>query len=293
MEKIIQCNGVDLCVETFGDAADPTILLIAGAASSMDWWEVPFCRRLAAGGRHVIRYDFRDTGRSAHDPVGAPTYTGHDLTLDAVAILDALDVQTAHLVGISMGGGIAQVIATLFPERVSSLTLISTTPDGPLAEESELPSMSEDLKAIFSEPAPEPDWSDRDAVISNLVEGLRPFAGSGPFDEDRFRALAGQIFDRTADVAASQTNHWILEGGDAPTIRLVDITVPALVIHGADDPLLPLPHGQALAQAIPGARLLTLEGVGHEFPPPWTYDVVIPAIAELTALGEEGAEVHS
>src|SRR6266542_1607447 len=110
-ERIVKANGVDLCVETFGNPADPAVLLIMGASASMDWWEDGFCERLAAGGRYVIRYDQRDTGRSVTDPPGAPTYRFVDLCEDAVGVLDALGVEAAHVVGVSMGGGVAQLVA--------------------------------------------------------------------------------------------------------------------------------------------------------------------------------------
>jgi pimeloyl-ACP methyl ester carboxylesterase len=126
-ERVLRVNGIELCAQVFGSAADPALLLIGGAASSMDWWEDGFCERLAAGGRRVIRYDQRDTGRSTHDAPGAPTYTPADLIADAVALLDALEVQRAHIAGISMGGGIAMRIALDHPERIASLTLLSTT----------------------------------------------------------------------------------------------------------------------------------------------------------------------
>jgi pimeloyl-ACP methyl ester carboxylesterase len=157
--RIVLANGVELCVQTFGDPASPAILLIGGAASSMDWWEDQFCERLAAGRRFVIRYDLRDTGQSVSYEPGAPPYGGPDLVADAVGLLDALRVVRAHVVGISMGGGIAQHLALDHADRVASLTLISTSPGGP-----GLPPMSETLAAHFAEPPSEPDWSDREAV---------------------------------------------------------------------------------------------------------------------------------
>src|SRR3954462_12804946 len=122
----VQVNGVELCVETFGDRRDPAILLIMGGGASMDWWEDDFCGRLAAG-RFVIRYDHRDTGGSVSYPAGAPGYSGDDLVADAIGVLDALKAAPAHLVGMSMGAGLAQVVALERPELVSALTLISTT----------------------------------------------------------------------------------------------------------------------------------------------------------------------
>jgi pimeloyl-ACP methyl ester carboxylesterase len=127
-DRMVKANGVELCVETFGDPGDPAVLLISGATGSMDWWEDEFCHRLACGERYVIRYDHRDTGRSASYPAGAPGYTGTDLVTDAVGLLDTLGVARAHLVGVSMGGGIAQQAALDHPDRVASLTLIANSP---------------------------------------------------------------------------------------------------------------------------------------------------------------------
>src|SRR3954469_13676337 len=118
-EAMVGVGDVELCVETFGDAADPAILLIAGASAPLDWWDPRFCARLAGGGRFVIRYDHRDTGRSVTYPPGRPGYTGADLVEDATRVLDALGVERAHLVGMSMGGAIAQMIALEYPERVA------------------------------------------------------------------------------------------------------------------------------------------------------------------------------
>jgi pimeloyl-ACP methyl ester carboxylesterase len=284
MERIVHANGVDLCVEEFGEPGDPAVLLIGGAAASMDWWEDGFCERLAAGGRHVIRYDPRDTGRSTASPAGAPNYTGDDLTADVLALLDALGVARAHLVGLSMGGGIAQEIALDQPGRVASLTLLSTSPVGPGGpDRPDLPPPTPVMRAHFSDPTPEPDWADRAAVIDYYVADLHHFAGGYGVDEPRMRALVARAYDRTTDFAASATNHWILEDGGAQRDRLGTITAPTLVLHGTDDPLFPLPHGEALAREIPGARFVALEKVGHEYPPAPTWDLVVGEILRHTA----------
>ena len=281
-ERVFRVNGIELCAQVLGSAADPALLLIGGAASSMDWWEDGFCERLAAGGRRVIRYDQRDTGRSTHDAPGAPTYTPADLIADAVALLDALEVQRAHIAGISMGGGIAMRIALDHPERVASLTLLSTSPGGP--GESDLPPMSPALVASFAESAPKPDWRDREAAVAYIVASLRPFAGGLGVDEAHMREVVGRVVDRTRDIEASMTNHWILGGGGEPVRpRLRQLHMPTLVLHGTDDPLFPYGHAQALAREIPGARLLPLPGVGHEMPPPGVWDAVVPAMLEHTA----------
>jgi pimeloyl-ACP methyl ester carboxylesterase len=153
--RIVQANGVRLCVQTFGYESDPALLLIAGAACSMDWWQDGLCERLADGGCLVIRYDHRDTGQSVTYPPGAPGYDGRDLVEDALGVLDALGVSPAHLVGMSMGGGIAQQLALLYPDRVASLALISST--SAVTREAgapELPAPSHELRQRFAEPLP-------------------------------------------------------------------------------------------------------------------------------------------
>jgi pimeloyl-ACP methyl ester carboxylesterase len=274
-ERIVRANGVDLCLETFGDPNDPTILLIAGMGGSMLSWDEEFCERLAAGSRFVIRYDTRDTGRSVTYEPGAPDYAGGDLVEDAVGLLDALGVASAHVVGISMGGGIAQIVALDHPDRVASLTLISTSA-GP--GDPDLPAMTEELRGHFASPPPEPDWSDRAAVTEYVVADARAYAGkSRPFDETAWRDLAGRDFDRSVNIASSMTNHVLIEGGPGWRQRLGEIRIPTLVLHGTEDPLFPYEHGAALASEIPGARLLTLEHTGHELPRA-TWDVVVSSI---------------
>jgi pimeloyl-ACP methyl ester carboxylesterase len=284
-ERIVQANGVDLCAQEFGAPTDPGILLIGGAASSMDWWEDGFCERIAAGGRRVVRYDLRDTGRSTTSPAGQPNYTGQDLVNDVVGLLHALDLAPAHLVGISMGGGLAQHVAVERPDAVATLTLMSTSPAGPGGpDRPDLPPPAPRIAAFFTAPPPQPDWTDRSATVDYLVAGLKPFAGGYGVDEPRVRPLVTRIYDRTTDIAASQTNHWILDGNSGSIReRLGDIAAPTLVIHGTDDPLFPIAHGEALAREIPGATLLPLAGVGHEFPPPPTWDKVVNALLRHTA----------
>jgi pimeloyl-ACP methyl ester carboxylesterase len=276
--SLLPVNGVELCAETFGREGDPAILLIAGAACSMDWWEPGFCERLAAGGRLIVRYDHRDTGGSTSYPPGEPGYVGADLVADAAGLLDALGIGAAHVAGLSMGGAIALVLALEHPGRVATLTLLSTSPGG-----DDLPAMTEGLRAVFADPAPEPDWSDRSAVIDYLVEAERPFTGAGTFDEAHVREIATRVVDRATSVA-SAGNHWLLDD-DGPPLRprLGRIRAPALVVHGTADPMFPPAHGAALARELPDAELLLLDGLGHQFPPPELWDRIVPAILAHTS----------
>ena len=276
---IVHANGADLCVQTFGDPSDRAILLIMGAGASMDWWEDEFCERLMAGSRFVVRYDHRDTGQSETYPPGAPAYTGDDLITDAFGVLDALDVSSAHVVGLSMGGALGQVMALDHRERVASLTLIATSPAGP--GEPDLPDMTAEGRAAFGAIA-EPDWSDRAAVIDYATQLARACASrSRPFDQQAMRELWGRVLDRTTDIESSMKNHYAVDGGGRWRERLGEIDAPTLVVHGTEDPVFPVGHGEALAREIPGAELLTLEGSGHELARR-DWDAVVPAILRLT-----------
>ncbi len=265
-ETMMPVNGIELCVETFGEPGEPALLLIAGATGSMDWWDDEFCRRLAANGRHVIRYDHRDTGRSTSFPAGAPPYSDVDLAHDALGVLDALGVHRAHLVGLSMGGGLAQRLAVERPHRVLSLTLMATSKTFPAYG--------------FSPPDAEPQWSDRRSAVNGIVAAVRRLGGPFTADEPHLRRLAERVFDRTQDMAAAQTNHLRCAGGPPVGDRLGEITAPTLILHGTLDPLFPPPHAETLCAEIPGARLVWLEGVGHEFPPAAVWAQVIDEIID-------------
>jgi pimeloyl-ACP methyl ester carboxylesterase len=256
MTDLLDVRGVRLAASTFGSSTDPAVLLVAGIGGSMDGWEPEFCAALAAAGRYVIRYDHRDTGESQSYPPGEPGYTVTDLVEDPAALLTALGVDRAHVVGISMGGMIAQHLALDHPDRVRTLTLISTT-GGP--GDVDLPPIGE-LGA-----PPEPDWSDRSAVLAYQVENLRRYASrTRPFDEDAARAMLASALGRTRCPESAARNHHRTEGGAPWRARLGTITVPTLVLHGTEDPLFPLGHGAALATEIPNARLVPLVGTGHE-----------------------------
>jgi len=255
---MLDVHGARIAASTFGSPADPAVLLIMGGGASMDWWEPEFCDSLAAAGRFVIRYDHRDTGESVSYPPGRPGYTSDELSADPVGVLDALGIERAHVVGMSMGGAIAQLLAIGSPARLRTLTLISTS--GGAGDE--------DLPMGDVESVEEPDWSDRSAVVEYLVASVRAAAAkSRPFDEAAVRAVATLATARTASPESAEKNHYSTEGGSGSWRHgLADITAPTLVLHGTEDPMFPLAHGEALAREIPNARLVPLPATGHEFP---------------------------
>ena len=284
-ERMIQANGVELCTEPFGDADDPPILLIMGTGASMLWWDEGFCRTLAGAGRFVIRYDHRDTGRSVTYKAGHPGYTGRDLVGDAAGVLDAYDIRAAHVVGVSAGGAFAQLLALDSPDRVRSLTLISTSPV--VAVGRRLPPPTEAFTRFVT--TVEVDRSDRESVIDYLVDYSRMLAGGQrPFDESAARELARSDVARACDFAAAQ-NHDALRDDEPPRGALSSIVAITLVIHGDADPMFPPEHGEALAEEIPGGRLLTLAAAGHGVDRA-DWGTVVRAIAKLTGDGREGRE---
>ncbi|MFD1940225.1 alpha/beta fold hydrolase [Nonomuraea mangrovi] len=284
MERIIKVNGIELATEAFGVPEDSAILLIHGGGHSLLNWDEELVQRLVAAGRYVIRYDSRDAGRSTGSPAGAPAHDLRDLVADAASLIEVLGLDRAHVVGMSQGAAVAQLLALDHADVVASLTLASSTPGGPGHQQDDLPEMSAELQALFAAEPPEPDWSDRDAVIAYLVEAERPFAArTRPFDEDAVRQLAGRVVDRTVDIAAQLTNPFLLDAGEPWRHRLGQIKAPTLVLHGTEDPFVPFGHGRALAAEIPGARLIAMEQTGHEVFPRDQWDIVIPAILDLTA----------
>jgi pimeloyl-ACP methyl ester carboxylesterase len=257
-ERLIEANGVELCAEAFGDPSDPPILLVMGTGGSMLWWEEGFCRMLAAGGRFVIRYDPRDTGRSVTCEPGHPAYTAADLVADAAGVLDAYGLDAAHLVGVSAGGASAQLVALDFPGRVLSLVLISTS--RAVSGGGDLPPPSADFTRFMSTATV--DYSDPGSVTEYLVEYSRVLVGRRRFDEAAVRELVRRDVERARNFASAR-NHELLRDGERPRKALSSIRVPTLVIHGTADPMFPVEHGEALAAEIPGGRLLAVEGAGH------------------------------
>jgi pimeloyl-ACP methyl ester carboxylesterase len=279
----IKTNGVELCVETFGDPADPAVLLIGITMMS---WPDEFCAALR--GRHVVRYDLRDAGRSTFADPDAPDYDLRDLVTDASQLLTALELGRAHVVGLGVGGFIAQLLALDHPGQVASLTLISTRPVAPGPADTDLPDHDPEVMGqLFGRPAP--DWTDRDSVVDYMTGSARLLAGSRGFNEDDARAAAGAVFDRADRTPQAQRASHIGSMFAAVDCRprwrerLGGITAPALVVHGDEDPFFPHGNGVALAAEIPGATLLTLPGVGQGVPRV-AWPVVVDALLRHTAV---------
>jgi pimeloyl-ACP methyl ester carboxylesterase len=276
-EEVRNINGVEICTESFGSPDDPCILLVMGAMASMVWWDTEFCNRLAKQERFVIRFDNRDVGRSTCYPPGETHYSLTDLVDDAVAVLDSYGVEKAHIVGMSLGGMIAQVAALKYPNRVLSITAIGS---GIFEDRPDLPPIDEKIMAYHARAA-EVDWGNEESIKQYLVGGWELLNGSRhPFDEEQAKALAGEEI-RRANSLISMFNHARITGGEEYYGMVNNLRVPTLVIHGTEDPVLPYPHAKAIADAIPGARLVTLEGAGHEIHKN-DWDLVISQISAHT-----------
>ena len=275
--RTVRSGALEIATQSFGRAGDPPVLLIMGAMASMLWWPEDFCEDLARAGRFVIRYDNRDTGLSTCFPPGEASYTLGDMGDDAVAVLDGYGLSTAHLVGMSLGGLIAQRATLDHPSRVATLTAISTTPLG--AEG--LPPMRDDY-AAHADAGETVDWSDRASVRDYLVRDARMLAGTAhPHDPDAARRLIERDLERARSFA-SVTNHFSLFERELGGGTAAELAPPLLVIHGGHDPIFPIEHGEALAGSVPGATLLRIEGGGHELHPA-DRDRMVAAIVAHTA----------
>jgi pimeloyl-ACP methyl ester carboxylesterase len=266
----VRSGDIMIAYETSGDPADPPVLLVMGFASQMLAWPDDFCRALAERGYFVVRFDNRDVGLSTHlheapqpDVLAAfsgdfssAAYRLSDLAADAAALLDALDVDSAHVVGASMGGMIAQTLAIEHPHRVRSLTSIMSTTGDPTVGQPTPAAMG----SLMAPPA-----TTREEAIKRTVAAYRVIASPGfPFDEAGMRDVAARSFDRAHDpVGATRQLVAVLASGDR-TERLHELDVATLVIHGAQDPLIDVSGGRATAAAIPGAELVIVDGMGHD-----------------------------
>ena len=262
----VEANNVTLGVEHFGDAAAPLVLL-AGAPTMLSWPDA-LCEALAQGGRHVVRYDLRDSGASITVDPKAPAYTLRDLAADAAALARELDDRPAHLAGIGVGGMVAQVAALDHPDAFSALTLAGTRPVAPGRVDKDLPDHdAATMRRVFSRSMP--DWSDRAAVAAYAATGAEILGD----DPGAARATAERIWDRTpgtepAVQMANQMGIAFSKLNCKPRWRrrLPELTIPALVVHGRRDPFFPVGNGEALAREIPGARLLVLDQAATAIP---------------------------
>ncbi|MPY98183.1 MAG: alpha/beta fold hydrolase [Actinophytocola sp.] len=272
-------EGVTLGVEHFGDAAAPLVLLAGG--TTMLSWPDALCESLARGGRHVVRYDLRDSGASTTVDPEAPAYTLRDLAADAAALARGLDDRPAHLAGIGVGGMVAQVAALDHPDAFSALTLAGTRSVAPGPVDDDLP--DHDKAAVGQRFAlPKPDWSDRAAVAEFAAAGAAAFGD----DPGAARVTAERIFDRTQGTAtsvhlANQLGMVFARLDCAPRWRerLPELAIPALVVHGRHDRFFPVGNGEALAREIPGARLLVLEQAATAIPDTAADDVAAAMLA--------------
>ena len=291
-EQLVPANGVEICTESFGDPGDPAILLIQGACASMIWWDDDFCRELVKAGGYVIRFDCRDQGQSTTYTPGAPPYNLNDLADDAAAVLDFYGVNAAHVMGGSSGGIVSQLMALRHPARTASLILMCSTPTVPGAAHAS--AGTDGAGADLPGPGPAVldliqylagvDWSDQAACIAASLVETRALAGTAryPLDEPTHRRYAVREYARQRNVHSFRFNTPIAET-QTPLwrARLGDIAAPTLVLHGTEDPVLPYPHGVALAEEIPGAELIPLDGVGHGLPR-GCWPTVITAVQQHT-----------
>lgn len=294
---IAKANGIELAWDDFGDAADETVMLIAGLGTQMIRWKRSFCEDLATRGYRVIRFDNRDTGCSTHFSASAPPdfgalasalmagrrpdvpYTLGDIAVDAIGLLDALGIARVHVVGRSMGGMIAQILASEHADRVLSLTSIMSSTGNPA-----LPQAAPDVMAMMMRPAPDPAV-DPDGFLAVRLAFARRIAGSAyPFDEAAHRALLLEEVERCYDPGGTARQIAAMAVAGDRRARLATITAPTLVIHGADDPLIPPACGHDTALSIPNAIYMPIEGMGHDLPNELN-QTVIEAICNVAKKG--------
>jgi pimeloyl-ACP methyl ester carboxylesterase len=266
--------GIDIAYQRIGNRDAPAVLLIMGVAAQLIHWPDAFCQALVDGGLQVIRFDNRDSGLSTHmteapapnltaalaGDLSSVSYTLSDMAADAVGLLNALGLQKAHIVGASMGGQIAQTMAIEHPGRVESLTsMMSTTGNMSVGQPS-----PEVLREVFAGPPA----VTRDEVIQQRLRAARAVGSPGyPGDEDEVAAIAGRAYDRSNDpVGIARQAIATVASGDR-TERLRNLAVPTLVIHGLADRMVDVSGGRATADAIPGAKLVLIEEMGHNLPP--------------------------
>lgn len=274
--RIARPDGAVLAAELVGSAADPLVLLVAGAESPMDWWRPEFCDLLVARGLRVARYDQRGVGETTLGPPGTRRDGLTVALADALAVIDAAGSARAHWVGFSAGGWVCQVAAIEHPARVRALTLVSTTP-ALSSGDADLPGPAARLTRAWANPLPDPDRTDPHAVVEYYVEIDRLYAGD-EFDEAHDRAIWRDLVRRAPAGGAQGDTVDEFEEPPRWRERLAEIRVPTTVVHGTADPMFPIGNGVALAGDIPGAEFVPVPGGGHDLPPSaWPF--VVDAIA--------------
>jgi pimeloyl-ACP methyl ester carboxylesterase len=274
----VAANGIDIAYESFGSPTGRPLLLIMGLGAQLIHWDEELCELLVEQGHHVVRFDNRDAGLSTHfhaegaPAMGAPSaYLLDDLADDAAGLMDALGWPAAHVVGASMGGMIAQALALRHPDRVLTLTSIMSTP-GPSAA----PPTEAAAAVLMAKPV-----ADRESALARALESWAVIGSPGyEQDHERITLKAGLAFDRCFDPAGTARQLAAIMASGDRTVLLAGVSVPTLVLHGEADQLVPIAGGHATAAAIPGARLVTYPGMGHDLPRPLWPDIV----AEITKL---------
>ncbi len=287
-ERTIRANGIEIWAEDFGHPSDPAILLVMGAGGQAILWPDEFVGSLWEAGHRVIRFDNRDTGQSTCLDFASSPYALTDMARDAVAVLDALGIERAHVVGASMGGMIGQTLAIEHPARLRTLTSIMSSPSGEsimkgmMGGAAELPGPEPKVMAAVAASAANPPKTDAERIDA-AVRLWRALSGSGePFDEAGVRAREKLVLERARNIDAAQNHQLAIARSPDRNESLRGVTTPTLVIHGDEDPILPLPHGRATAEAIPGSKFLVIPGMGHDIAPK-SQQKLTQAIVEFVA----------
>ena len=268
-------NGIEIEYETMGDPSARPLLLIGGLADQLIHWDNELCRDLSQRGHYVIRFDNRDAGLSTKSAQAASPYTLEDMADDAAVLLDALAIRKAHICGASMGGMIAQTVAIRHPSRVLSLISIYSTTGN-----KDLPGPRPDVLEFLLAPAP----SDREAYIEHMAALFRVMAGPGfPFDEGWTRMITAKAYDRCFCPEGTGRQLIAIMNQANRKKALASVTVPTLVIHGTDDPVVPVEAGIDTAQAVPGSELMLIEGMGHDLPHGGAWPRIVEAISAHTS----------
>lgn len=275
-EKKVKVNSIEINYDTFGKKEDPAIILIQGIGTQMIVWPEEFCKAFASQGYFVVRFDNRDVGLSSKldsapvpnalevlgslqqgKPLTVP-YKLSDMAKDTIGLMDALEITSAHIVGVSMGGMIAQTIAIEYPQRVKTLTSLSSTTGNP-----KLPMAKAEVMAILTTPPP----VDLENNVQSSVKAWRVLHGSKyKFDEEFIRKRSELVFKRNFYPKGTARQFAAIFASGSRNNSLKNLKIPTLVIHGDADPLIPVEAGKDTAQSIPGSELLIIEGMGHTIP---------------------------